>query len=177
MNKRDSYAKYLRSIKTITGQSTKRYKNWQWAKHMKAFKPFLAFANTASNVSCDQIHELGNDDNSAYNPDTEIQYEYVLLDNQPHEDGIQNSETNAKYATHLQEKRKHNTLSSNAPSSLHKVPEYFQNKRGRYDDDATELILLGYAKTIKTFSLKIEAKTKFQIAEIIMRQEIVSTML
>lgn len=51
-NIRDSYAKYLRSTKTKTGQSAKRYKNWQWAKQMEAFKPYLSFANTVSNVSC-----------------------------------------------------------------------------------------------------------------------------
>ncbi|CAL1671958.1 unnamed protein product [Lasius platythorax] len=176
-NIRDSYAKYLRSIKTKTGQSAKRYKNWQWAKQMEAFKPYLSFANTVSNVSCSHTQEVSNDDSSEHDSDTKRQNENAL-DNQPNEDDIENSQNNAEYATSSAGKqankpnRKRNTPSSSIPSSVDKVLQYFQNKRGRYDFDATDLILLGYAKTIKTFSLERQAKTKLQIAEIIMRQEI-----
>lgn len=100
------------------------------------------------------------------------------MDNEPNEDDIENSQNNAEHATSSAGKqankpnRKRNTASFIAPSSVNKVLEYFQNKRGRYNFDATELILLGYAKTIKTFSLEKQAKTKLQIDEIIMRQEI-----
>ncbi|CAG9766009.1 unnamed protein product [Ceutorhynchus assimilis] len=51
-NLRDSYAKYLKCIKTKTGQSAKKnYSKWQWASLMEPFKPFLAFAKTDSNIT------------------------------------------------------------------------------------------------------------------------------
>uniref|UniRef100_A0A6P7F325 Transcription factor Adf-1-like n=1 Tax=Diabrotica virgifera virgifera TaxID=50390 RepID=A0A6P7F325_DIAVI len=46
---RDSYVRYLRVIKTRTGQGAQN-KTWQWAESMKMFQPFLLFANTSSNM-------------------------------------------------------------------------------------------------------------------------------
>lgn len=53
-NLRDCFSKHLRSEKTRTGQVAKsicRYKSWPWAQHMEAFRPFLQFAQTKSNIA------------------------------------------------------------------------------------------------------------------------------
>lgn len=49
-NLRDSYAKYIRLNKTKTGQAATNRKQWLWFEQMTFFRPFLAFANTSSNV-------------------------------------------------------------------------------------------------------------------------------
>lgn len=50
-NLRDTYAKYIRSTKTKTGQAVNNMKKWLWAEHMTAFRPYLTFAKTSSNIS------------------------------------------------------------------------------------------------------------------------------
>lgn len=49
---------------------------------------------------------------------------------------------------------------------------YFENKRARYDKTPIDLIFSGYAKTVKSFSLKRQAITKIKIAQIIGDQEL-----
>ena len=171
-NLRDSYAKYIRSLKTTTGQSAKRYKHWQWAPHMEVFKPFLQFSKTVSNVRCDvvEINEINNIDdveNSQLCPPDA--YETV-----------QDSGDFAEIPTSIPQTRKRSTATLNStyniqnttPSALDKVIGHLENKRGRYDYDATDLLMLSYSKTIKSFSLERQAQTKFEIAQILMQQEI-----
>lgn len=50
-NLQDTYAKYIRTNKTKTRQEANNTKTWIWADHMEAFKPYLNFAKTSSNVS------------------------------------------------------------------------------------------------------------------------------
>lgn len=49
--------------------------------------------------------------------------------------------------------------------------EHLQNKRRSNDYGATDLILLGYVKTIKSFSLERQTQTILEIPQIIMQQE------
>ncbi|KMQ83744.1 hypothetical protein RF55_19216 [Lasius niger] len=95
---------------------------------MEAFKPYLSFANTVSNVSCSHTQEVSNDDSSEHDSDTE-RLNKNALDNQPNEDDIENSQNNAEYATSSAGKqankpnRKRNTPSSSAPSSKLSINE------------------------------------------------------
>lgn len=73
------------------------------------------------------------------------------------------------------QRRRHRTpassISKNIFLNTDKIIQYFENNK-RNDYDATELILLGYAKSIKQFSVQGRARIKMNIAKIIMEEEI-----
>lgn len=56
-NLRDTFAKYIKGTKTKTGQAVNNTKKWMWAEQMKAFRPFLAFAKTSTNISVSVLDE------------------------------------------------------------------------------------------------------------------------
>lgn len=64
-NLKDNYSRYLRSIKTRTGQATTNKKKWVWADQMSFLQPFIQFANTESNVS-DIEESVSNNDDQDY---------------------------------------------------------------------------------------------------------------
>lgn len=146
---------------------------------MEGFKAFLPFAKTISNVGCKEIQANTTVSDTRENPgnsSANIQVEKANFSyNHPSENEI--CQDSQEFATPSPTpNRKRRTASSNclvdAPSAVDRVIEHLQNKRGRNDYDATELIFLGYAKTIKSFSLERQAQTKLEIAQVIMKQEI-----
>lgn len=176
-NLRDTYSKFLKSVKSTTGQSAKKnYSNWQWAKHMESFKPFLAYAKTDTNLEPLQVRQLDEAENDLdYNEE---------LSAEPHS-GIENedtgnttfefessrSPTTEKTATPQVQWSKKRKLCDQT-SNVDKVVQYLENKRRPTDMDGTELLFLSYAKTLKTFTPRRQATTKMKLAQIFMEQEI-----
>lgn len=174
-NLRDSYAKYLKSIKTKTGQSAKKkYKNWQWATIMEAFKPFLTFAQTESNVT--DIDIEGQIADSLEKTDTVVQNDTEQKDNENetvenYNDGKTPQTDSPIAAPVLKPKPKRKITDKCSESSVNTVIEYLMNKKQKKEMTPTDMIFLGYSQTIQTFSPRRQALTKLKIAEIMGEQE------
>ncbi|KAJ3662191.1 hypothetical protein Zmor_006547 [Zophobas morio] len=192
-NLRDSYAKYLKSKKTRTGQSAKKnYKNWQWAPFMEHFKPFLAFANTDTNVS--EPVDVGENTEQLTNNTTVSESDYSqtvetedtdIEDTTSDRTHIKNT-TIPKPSQASQERVVASTSSSNqsarqkrrssvkaeerSGSAVDTVIAYLEEKRKK-KISPTDMIFMGYSETIQTFSPRRQAYVKMKIAEIMTEQE------
>ncbi|XP_050502175.1 transcription factor Adf-1-like [Diabrotica virgifera virgifera] len=150
---RDSYVRYLRVIKTRTGQGAQN-KTWQWAESMKMFQPFLLFAKTSSNVpevvtNVESATEKDDGVDVSRNEESEIgDISEVPLPTKNKE-----SATCADVTTPIVEpepkKRKVRNVQNTKPTSVDSI-----------------------ISLIKQFSGKRQAETKLQIAEIIAKQEL-----
>lgn len=172
---RDSYIKYLKSTQTTTIQSARRYRNWQWAKHMESFKPYFSFTVTIDNVDFNTLES-----NSAIDDSNENEWDALDVDTysryKKDADTSRSDEDVEETPTPSVKRKRKRSLScaiQTSPSSAgNRVFEHFKKKCSCEEYDATELIFLGYAKTVQTFSLERQAKVKLQITNIIMQQEI-----
>lgn len=194
---RDTYAKYIRSTKTKTGQAATKAKVWVWAHHMEAFRPFLTFAKTISNVSkinsvpstsesvtvsLDDNFEaetiqLHSDNNSIEDTvDTELQdaHPQVINSSQsPHitPSALEPPDVATPTTIKVPTKEKKGKKVSQPSSSVGDVIKYFETKNKR-EHDAIDSLMLAHAKTIKTFSGRRQVITKMKIAQVIMEQEL-----
>ncbi|XP_028131407.2 uncharacterized protein LOC114327103 [Diabrotica virgifera virgifera] len=167
-NLRDCYAKYLRSEKTRTGQQAKtttRYKSWPWAQHMEAFRPFLQFAQTESNISDPGLSES-----------LELLSEEVTTQN-----GASLTEENLSIEMiHEQDKkieklRTKRKLSQDIQySSVDKVISFLNKRHSNCEESADEidLVFRGYAASVKKLSPQRQTLITYQIAKLIMEEEL-----
>ncbi|KAL5239431.1 hypothetical protein ACI65C_006841 [Semiaphis heraclei] len=167
-NLRDTYQKHLRANKTSTGQSvngTKNknlsaYKKWQWTSHMEYLREHLSFAETISNV-----HESAQDGdydtndllNCTASSASTFEKNEVLFSASP--------KNPHKKFKDLSQK---NIGSDSQCSNIDKILEHFQNQRKTSHNatDGIELLMMGHAKTIKTFSARRQAIAKNKIAKL-----------
>lgn len=178
-NMRDTYSKHLKANKLQKDQRVrKNYKNWKWAPLMEVFKPFMPLAEidnnyedefidcdgTARSLPSDSAVDSEEDDTCLHSQSTDaIDIEDIKIENS---DALlpPTSQKSPSYATNQSEKR------SLSPDT---VADYLKKKRKPYQElSPTELIFLGYAQTIETFSPKRQAITKLKIAQIVMEQEL-----
>lgn len=157
---RDSYSKYLRSEKNTTGQETKsldRYKTWPWANQMEFLRGFLPFAKTHSNIaSTEHLSEDANPkDATGCSQDASTSFVRP---------------TPAKLSTEKMKARK----SQPAPSSaVEHVISYLDRRReSNESNEDIDIILNGYAKTIKKCSKKRQTLVKYKISKLLMEQEL-----
>ncbi|KAJ8954766.1 hypothetical protein NQ318_014873 [Aromia moschata] len=195
-NIRDCYQKHLKCLKGTSndpGSAAKRsYKNWYWAKQMEFFKPYLSSSslevpprdiNGGTNLEGvnhppedlspltdsldDYFSEICQSPASEENIKAEIHDEdaYAQRDRMRNEERV----TELLISRGTQTKR---DIAKEKPTLDH-IFDILKSKR-RYTDppDATDLIFLGYAGIIKTFSAKRQAIVKMKIGQIIMQEEI-----
>ncbi|KAB0790548.1 hypothetical protein PPYR_15052, partial [Photinus pyralis] len=170
-NLRDTYAKYIRTNKTRTGQAASDKKKWIWADHMESFKPFLNFAKTASNVT-----DVDTQESEAF-PNIESP-ENILTD----ENSAVQKPTCSKNLLTTQTDDSQNKIqpSSSKPTrneaprpstSVKDTISYFESKK-RVVHDATDQLFLAHASAVKSFSPRRQIETKMKIAQVIMEQEL-----
>lgn len=171
---RDTYAKYLKSAKTKTGQAAKK-KKWIWAEHMRAFQPFLSFAKTSSNIGFINTSMEYESDEMTLDYDISDICEVGSL-SEPEKYRLQTSTplrdiSNNSLIGNTEESRSSKKKANSQPSSsVKEVIEYLKNKN-KVEYDEIDCTMLAHAKSIKKFSPKRQSVTKFKIAELIMKQE------
>ncbi|VEN47629.1 unnamed protein product [Callosobruchus maculatus] len=190
-NLRDTYAKYLRGLRTKTGQVAKKnYTKWQWSQQMDFFRPYLSFCQTTSNIRntyeeeeiapkleitemmqkavTSDVEDDELDEPSSPSATLNYQSDSQSVASIPsHTLSTRKSRTSRHRYQRKQQKEKNENLSSVAA-----MVNYFENKRARYDKAPTDLIFSGYAQIVKSFSPKRQAITKMKIAQIIAEQEL-----
>ncbi|KAF0683055.1 transcription factor Adf-1-like, partial [Aphis craccivora] len=174
-NLRDSYHKYLKANSTTTGQAAGAskgkhldpYKNWIWAKHLEFLRPHLKFAATLSNVL--PVESTSNELNISHDNDTSND-EQVDVENI---EESQLSDPPPVSVSKINEREKNKKLPA-AASNIDKVLEHLNKKQKITHTalDPVEMLMLSYAKTIKTFSPIRQAIAKKKISEIISDLEI-----
>ncbi|CAG9856307.1 unnamed protein product [Phyllotreta striolata] len=175
-NLRDTYAKYIRCTNSKAGNTTKK---WLWAEQMKPFRPYVAYPKTSSNISDinstnSVLEETEIESNVKF--ETELaNFENLDIENLDIVENMDPLETNQRVLNATQPaannrtgKKRYNTTPL---SSVGEMLKYFKNKK-RIEYDATDCLLLAHAKTIKTFSGRRQAITKWKIAQVIMEQEL-----
>lgn len=70
-NLRDSYKKYIRYLKRLTGYA-KKYRNWPWAAHLKFLKDTVVPRTIISNVS--QTDETSHNDETQEKDETDSEF-------------------------------------------------------------------------------------------------------
>ncbi|KAK7863492.1 hypothetical protein R5R35_010522 [Gryllus longicercus] len=185
-NLRDTFAKFSRSPQTRTTQTGRRGKKWMWADQMEAFRPFLPFATTASNVSeieSENINVISQSDETtpqSTEVDCEVgSSEYVVeADNMEmtvntlFPDSLPVSDIPTITPMDGSKKQKPDRKRrSESSSSISEMLQFFETKK-KTEYDATECLFLAHAKTVKTFSRRRQAITKMKIAQLIMEQEL-----
>lgn len=199
-NLRDCYAKHLRAeVVTHTGQEKKtvdRYKTWPWVKQMEIFKPFLQFAQTASNVpaidselTSPRRDEYLEKDEDTMDDDTVAQNEWSEDQSRQQPPGTNdtpapdvrkgfsdthrtNPPASGTPTSNATKRKRHIEQKTSTPSSVDKVIAYLEKRPSQAEYDEVDLICLGYAKTIKKFSPRRRTLTKFKIAQILMEEEL-----
>ncbi|KAI4465827.1 madf domain transcription factor [Holotrichia oblita] len=178
-NVRDSYAKYLRSQRTQTGQAAKcssSYRTWPWAQQMQFFKSFLQFAQTTSNVS---ILNTSNNTSVTYSEEeTEIEEpQNAQLPENPH--ASQNKELNTELPNTQDDNRnivlnKRKKKNKHSPvSGVDKVISYLDSaNKSRQTKDELDLIFLGYAATVRKLNRERQVTIKYKIAKLLMEEEL-----
>ncbi|XP_017482457.1 PREDICTED: uncharacterized protein LOC108371412 [Rhagoletis zephyria] len=147
-NLRDTYGRYIRATKGRTGQAANS-KKWVWAEHMTAFRPYLAFAPTSSNIS-----------------DIECVESNETIIGTPELDNFSVDCAPVK-VNRTQSAKNH---PSTQQSSVGELIEYFEKKK-KVEQDSIDCLFMAHAKTVKSFSKRRQLLTKQKISEIIMEQE------
>ncbi|XP_034476068.1 transcription factor Adf-1-like [Drosophila innubila] len=167
-NLRDSFSKYLRSTKRITGKAAV-HKTWIWAKQMESFRPFISFAKTSSNAS-------------GIEPSKPSSFTETFQCTEPpesHMDDESNDELNQSIVSIPAvdaERPPLKRLKRSTPqptSSVKDVIEYLHTKNKKAQDDV-DILFMAHAQTIKKFSPRRQAQIKFKIAKLIMEEEMAS---
>ncbi|XP_054257577.1 uncharacterized protein LOC128982656 [Macrosteles quadrilineatus] len=167
-NLRDSYMKHLKSIKPTTGQAKRNYVAWPWSSQMERFKPFLGMAKTVSNISATETQGTDVNNEVVFEPDVgNNNHDHISADGQsPVREPIEiNRPDNVDLASEPRIKKR-KTQSPGNSNNVDKVVQYLEGKN-KIQLDATDHLMLGYSKTIKTFSRARQAQIKLQIAQII----------
>lgn len=183
----------MRSLKTTTGQSAQqKLHKWQWAKQMEAFRPFMSFAKTVSNItdvrdernsyseSADiHIHEASQSPSSS----KPLQDELTLdaEDDLACRETAENSssrETLISLPKNIRSnpsKRTKRTNEMETPSPTETVLSYLKEKHSSENKRASEaidLIFSGYAATIKKFSPRMQINAKLKFAQLMAELEL-----
>ncbi|KAF5297667.1 hypothetical protein FQA39_LY11998 [Lamprigera yunnana] len=169
-NAKDTYIRYLRHIKTNRGYFAKCKRKWKWADEMEMFRPFLTFTARNRNLR-----------------GTNRQTTTVTIPKEEHgvvcitdiEDTSRNQTDDV--IVEVQEPIRTESIPQSTSSKTPKanlqidsvgrhVTNFFAKKE--QEMDATDLLFLAHASTIKTFSGKRQAIVKMRIAKVIMEEEI-----
>ncbi|XP_073838679.1 uncharacterized protein [Musca autumnalis] len=184
---KDTFAKYMKRV-----NADESPKPWVWAEQMKYFLPYLSFSNRSyqedydnspesdfellnSNSNMPVVYEenefIGCDND--YKPKEQQPLESVLfVDESPNspspvQETIVQTETASFSITQPRTlKRKSET---EEPKSLR---DHFKEKKFKAVFDDIECLMLAHAQTIKKFSAKRQAITKYKIAQVILEQEL-----
>lgn len=180
-NLRDTFAKFLKITKTKTGQAANT-KKWIWADRMKAFRPFLAYGTTSTNISAVSLDE----DNCDITFIPQSNFDEINFENTMIEESLDIEFESSGHSTPIQiielsgitenkstsgEKKTSKKRKSGSPTPVGRVLNYLQTKNNT-QHDKTEYLMLAHAQTIKTFNPKRQAITKMKIAQLIMEQEL-----
>ncbi|KAF5297666.1 hypothetical protein FQA39_LY11997 [Lamprigera yunnana] len=161
-NLRDAYIKYLRRTRTKRGS-----KKWEWADEMEMFRPFLTFSNEPSNITHTDI-QFANPKLLKVEADEDYTTDFDEKDDI--KDGIQkvNSSTPILKSVNTQTVK---TKADLEPLSIaHLIFNHYGKKE--HEMDATDLLFLAHASTVKTFSTKRQALVKMEIAKVILKGEL-----
>ncbi|XP_075229673.1 uncharacterized protein LOC142329172 [Lycorma delicatula] len=196
-NIKDGYVKYLRSLnaKKLT-PAMKTYRQFPWAKQMEHFQPYLKFRNDevhsvivkkeVENQSVsdnapefidvfengkfpDHASEFSSSFETNGVPDMPLQIEIdecFSLESKPL---TRSSTRNSKRII----KRPNSSNEYVVPSDKNVTDRYARTVNDIANEfDATELLFLAYAKTIKKFSPHRQVLVKFKFAQIMMEEEL-----
>ncbi|KAL1493642.1 hypothetical protein ABEB36_009341 [Hypothenemus hampei] len=145
-NLRDTYAMYIRGNKTKTGQAATNSKKLIWADHMEAFKLFLNFAKTTSNVSDICSKECTAMTNMP--PENIEMFETSELEQTTSSQNLQETQLNNPQMPNRdisQLYKKTNRKRNSEPStSVKDMMTYFKNKK-KITYDATDQLFLAHA--------------------------------
>lgn len=160
-NIRDRYAKYLRNTRTTTGQENldDTQGRYQYAEQLEALKPYFSFASTRSNVTAPNTPSQGEESGETGNREEENE----IFENSENS-GLQRSDESTELNTRRNRKREMKE------SSVNSIINYLENKKKK--TSSIDLIMQGYAETIKTFSYRRQVLAKIKIAEIINELEL-----
>ncbi|XP_038210732.1 poly [ADP-ribose] polymerase-like isoform X2 [Zerene cesonia] len=180
---KDAFDKYLdESTKNDTGQAAKTVEALPWGQDASFLQPYLAFVSPDSNVqsfneSEDSIYEepglqsqypqasaqltceLEVPGTLTQYPQTTTQHTHLRL-NEPIISSPHTDQNNRKRTFDLNE------------SQVDRFISLLNNRKDDMEHDETDLIFLGYARTLKQMSKRRQATVKFRIAKIIMEAEL-----
>ncbi|XP_073977446.1 uncharacterized protein isoform X2 [Rhodnius prolixus] len=185
-NLRDTYGKHLKSVSPYAGPNVKKsYKHWQWATHMEYFKPYLSYSYITTNEpeiididndTSSNVFGASNDFNESLAPTFDSQeqerhcYGQLQSVSSVIEQEIDFLPIVCKPKKQRQQEDRYKLLDVQ-PMEDTLFQRYNENVHRSLELDATELIFLGYAKTIKTFSPRRQARMKVKLAQIITEEE------
>lgn len=167
-NLRDTFAKYIKSNKNKTGQTTTKFKKWIWADQMEVFRPFLNATQTTSNVS-----DIYSEESTNIEP-TELVEISEIPETEQTSPFTPTSNTISKFGSALESPvtPKENRKRKCEPStSVQDIIKYFERKKKK-EFDAIDQLFLAQACTIKTFSARRQIEVKMKIAQVIMEHEL-----
>ncbi|XP_030752276.1 uncharacterized protein LOC115879532 [Sitophilus oryzae] len=183
-NLRDSYAKFLRTEKTKSGQEMKnldRYKTWPWAQQMEFLRKSLSFAKTHTNKNILPVSQsaessqLREDTNHDQLNNHEPVEQVTVAENIPAIMGDTEENQLKKrqvYCEVKQPEKKKKTMVNSQGSAVEQVICCLHQNRENLAADDIDDIFKGYAKTVKKFSKKRQAIVKFKMSQLIMENEL-----
>lgn len=175
-NLRDTYIKFLKTSKKKENLY-KNYRNWQWADHMEEFKPYMPISKPESSTSEQPVEEETSEHKFSHSiqlsdsaPESDIE-DPLAQETSKTDNDYEYTESHIRSTSSIIEHKE-----SKRSIDVVKEPVYsfdtIVQKRQKFDLSPLEMIFLGYARTIETFSPKRQAKTKLKIAQLIMEQEL-----
>jgi hypothetical protein len=123
---------------------------------MESLKPFLAYAKTDMNLEPLHVRQLDETENDLdYNKELSTEHHSVIEDEDTGNTtfGFESSlspTTEQPSTPQVQSSKKRKSIDKT--SNINKVVHYLENKCRLTDMDSTELLFLGYAKIVKTFT-------------------------
>ncbi|CAG5044812.1 unnamed protein product [Parnassius apollo] len=160
---------------TSSGQAAKKLANWQWAEQMSFIDSSTNLRQTESTLDTSTI-SIENDYENSAEAEQVSNNEQNELVVQELETARSTAETTAETATEVSRRRRRR-VSNDDPAE--KIINYLKTRKsGTTDRNATENLVkipcdrmdidfLGYAHTVKKFSLRKQAIIKLQITQII----------
>ncbi|XP_055908371.1 transcription factor Adf-1-like [Eupeodes corollae] len=176
-NLRDCYARYIRSweieASNAAPNTTRYYKFWPWAKQMEIFKPYLKFAQINT--------KTGFHDNNSSDPTSTLRLQLPSSPKNTSESFSFDQQKTLQedvVSPHRSPMTRKRKRARDQDSSANKVIKYLKEKKQSKtavhckDLNATELMFLGLAKTITTFSARRQASVKMRIANMVLEEEL-----
>lgn len=186
---RDTFARYIKRAST-DGDTTR----WIWADQMQFFLPYMSIIVPENSV--DIYGDCQNSDSKMSGGPEETEYivsdndysaeedkhpiETVLLPDETSESpGIHEMSIKCESPTINETEREHEPRPkvfkrkrNSVQDTITTPQEYIRNKKSKAVLDDLDTLLLAHAKTIKKFSRKRQAITKYKIAQVILEQEL-----
>ncbi|GLV44644.1 hypothetical protein CBL_20555 [Carabus blaptoides fortunei] len=143
-----------------------RYKIWPWSQQMEFLKPFLKFSNSNFNIS--KLSFLKPQESMDHIEEQQEEISQPLRETGPVRAPISATPVQPQQETPKISRKRKSGEASSQPTSVQQVLTYLEKRNNNSALEDIDLIMMGYARSIKQFSPRRQTMVKYKISQIVL---------